>query len=93
MIEVVKNMAYKFLKDKLVCILKEQIVGEVDFSVVNETLIEVHRVFVLPEFRGQKIVQGLMEQLCKFASANQKQIKPLCSYAQYWFAHNQTYTS
>ena len=65
-------------------------VGGAVFSICDAYWTISHT-FVLPEFRGQKIAEQLIDEVVKAASEEGVKLVPACSYAEWLFKDNPKY--
>lgn len=86
-------MCYVYLDDRVY--LKDQrgkVVGGVTFySGANGTVTITHT-FVAPALRGQGVASRLLETVVSGLRARQQKVRPLCAFAQKWFARNLEFT-
>ncbi|WP_412988726.1 GNAT family N-acetyltransferase [Pediococcus siamensis] len=61
------------------------------FLIRNGQTLVIEQIFVNPELRGQGLAQRLLLACINYAKANQKQIYPLCPYAQSYFKQHPEY--
>jgi len=66
------------------------LIAEVTFLIHDDILVIVHT-FVNPEYRGQQLGQQLIKKVVEKATAENKKIEPLCSFAQREFEKNESY--
>ena len=86
-------LKYKFLKqdDKLYIKCEKLVLGYIDFFEKDDVIL-IDKVIVGESFRGQGIANKLMEQMVDVAEAENKRIKPICSFAVRWFEKNKKFS-
>ncbi len=72
---------------------KGEMIAEVTFPSISETVVNINHTFVDNSLRGQGIAGKLMEEVVKELRASGKAAVPTCSYAVMWFEKNKQYDS
>lgn len=70
-----------------------EMIAEVTFPAISETVVNINHTFVDNSLRGQGIAAKLMEEVVKELSASGKKAVPTCSYAIMWFEKNKQFNS
>lgn len=72
---------------------KGEMIAEVTFPRISESVVNINHTFVDGSLRGQGIAAKLMEEVVKELNASNRKAVPTCSYAVMWFERNKQYDS
>ncbi len=84
-------MEYKYEKDKILLMDENILIGEIDFSYLNEKNISIDHTYVNSNYQGQGLASKLILEVIKFVKENDLRIKPTCSYAVSFFQKHNEY--
>ena len=59
--------------------------GELLYTPVSPTLLDLHHAEVSPSLRGQGLAVGLVAAACDYARVNGLKLIPSCPYVAWWF--------
>ncbi len=83
-------MNWSYMVDKILSLDNDgKIISEVDFVKKDVSTIDIKRVYVNPEFRGQGVADKTMLTVVDYLRNYKLKAIPTCSYANSWFHKNE----
>ena len=79
------NMNFIHEQNKIYLKEKDNIIAEVTFPPINDTVVNINHTYVDPSLRGQGVAGKLMEETMNELRMQNKKAHPTCSYAVKWF--------
>ncbi|WP_099975157.1 MULTISPECIES: GNAT family N-acetyltransferase [Lactobacillaceae] len=59
-----------------------ELIGEIDFTYVNDHTISINHTVVDPAYRGQGLAMQLLDKVIQFSRENDLKIIPICPFAK-----------
>lgn len=66
-----------------------EIISKVDFTKIEDNMIDIEHVYVSPEYRGQGVADKTMLTVIDYLKEKNLKATASCSYANSWFSKNE----